>query len=101
MEAIQNLKDFGFKLDANHIRKIAFSRKCIVNQCFVELIDLSYNSSSAVLDSRFSSNLRQVISSCSSQTAPTDSIRILVCLLVPPDAPCVKICSWLASLQQL
>lgn len=101
MDSTLKMRSFGFKLDTNTIRKIVFEKDCAVNQVFVEVVKLSQNSSSIVLDSRFMSNLRKVIMKCSNNISYSDSVRILVCLIVAPENTSTEACSLLSSLQHL
>ena len=101
MESQKNLKSFSFKLDSSAIRTIVFEKGSVVNQVFVEVIDLSQNSSSVVLDNKFTSSLRKVIAKCSEKVSYCDSVRIIVCLLVPDDTSSTRTCSLLSFLQHL
>lgn len=94
-------RKFGFELDSKTIRRIFFRKHSAVNQVFVEVVELANSSSPAVLDARFIATLRNIIALCSSRTAHTESLRVLVCLIVPSTAPSSLALNQLCCLQQL
>lgn len=93
-------RSFSFKLDSKTIRRIYFKKKNAANQVFVEAVEV-FNSPSTVLDTRFTAELRDVITLCSSKTAHSDSVEILVCLVVPPSVSSALALNQLCYLQQL
>lgn len=102
MESSAKNRGFGFKLDNKQVRKIAFEKGCIASQVFVELVELSRDASSTVLDNRFVSSVQKVINHCSSQSSLSELVRIFVCLIIPTGSTSsTTACSQLARLQQL